>query len=295
MSNAAVATLFLVLTPVLYWLVILQTRMVRHPRLLAAMIVWTAAWFGSVALRTGPEWAIRVLLVIAVAVAILWPERVGLLSIHGHEADADSLFRRVSSWLRERSTDAAAGMALAASLSSRTLAMSEGEWAVAATLFRRSLLRRAGATASTLTPATAYERAARSFWRAGYERHLLGRRFSPDVWDEGMALRCYHEEFQSLIPREALVERPLIPLGGWDDEAERVVDALRGIPLSTPIARSKRDAQAAAMTDVLAIARGDRSPEALARQRASAEFMTEQWAALAREETGSAQETRGPG
>jgi hypothetical protein len=256
------------------------------------MVVWTVAWFGSLALLpSGPERIVRVLLVIAVGVVILWPERLGLLSMSGHEADADRLFRRVSPWLRERNPDAAGGIALAASLSSPALPTTDGEWAVAATLFRRSLLRRAAATPSSYTPATAYERAARSFWRAGLERHLLGRRFSPDVWDEGVALRCYHDEFESLIPREALVERPLIPLGGWDDDAERVVDAIRGIPLRIQTARSTREALLAAMTDELAVARGDRSAEALARQRASAEFMNRQWAALAREESGGVEGT----
>lgn len=286
MGETAVAILLDVVGPVAFWIVVLWTRSLRYPRVLLAMAIWTAVWVGSVALLpSGPDRVVRVVLAVLVGVAILWPERVALLSVRGPQAEADRIFRRVSPWLRERDPDAGAALTLASRLSRATFPAADAEWLVASALFRRSLLRRASVTASTLTPASVYEHAARSFWRAGLERHLLGPRHSPGLRDEGAALRCFHEEFDSLIPREALVERPLVPLGGWDDEAEQVVEALRDMLLRHPVARDVRDALANAMTDVLAVARGDRSDETLERQRASAEVMVEQWAALAQEET----------
>jgi hypothetical protein len=86
----------------------------------------------------------------------------------------------------------------------------------------------------------------------------------------------------------------MIPLGGWDDEAERVVTSLADIPLADPVARRTRDAMAVLMTDELAFARGDRSGEALARLGASAASVTEAWAAMAIRE-GQAVAERGAG
>jgi hypothetical protein len=271
---------------VLFWVVVLASRMFRHPRVLGIMVAWTVAEV-AVAVLLPPHLrrVIRIPLVIAVGVAILWPVRLGLWSVRGRDAEADRIFRRVLPWLRKGNGDAGEAMTLASSLAPGTFPVAAGEWSVAAALFRRSLLRRAGASVSTMTPAGAYARAARSFWRAAIERGLVGPKFHADAWDEGVALRSFHEEFDSLIPREALVERPLIPLGGWDDEADQVIDALRGIPLTNPVARDTRDGLVAAMTDELAVARGDRSEEALARQAASAGVVNEQWAALALEES----------
>jgi hypothetical protein len=95
-----------------------------------------------------------------------------------------------------------------------------------------------------------------------------------------VALRCYFEEFTAVVPSDALIDQPIVALGGRDDEAARVIHAVGEIPVSDPIASRVRDALVAAMEGQLAIARGERSNEAKDRQRASAELMTEQWAAL---------------
>jgi hypothetical protein len=98
-----------------------------------------------------------------------------------------------------------------------------------------------------------------------------------------VALRCYFEEFTTVVPNDALIDQPVVALGGWD-EAAHVIDAVREIPVSDPIASRVRGALMAAMEDQLNVARGDRSTEAKDQQRMSAESMTQEWAALARRE-----------
>ena len=87
-----------------------------------------------------------------------------------------------------------------------------------------------------------------------------------------------------VFPNDALIDQPVVALGGWDDEAAHVIDAVREIPVSDPIASRVRGALMAAMEDQLIVARGDRSKAAKDQQRTSAESMTDEWAALARRE-----------
>jgi hypothetical protein len=278
-------SLIVVLVPAALWLIVLTTRTWRHWRLLTATVLWTLAWFGASALLPATTSQVaRLVLGIAVVLSGMWPEQLGLLSISGREAKADSVLRRVSAWLREGVGSGHDAMALASTLARETFPVSSGYWEVTATLFRRSLLRRTSAAPSTLTSVTAYERAARSFWRAALERRLIRRRHRPDAWDEGVALRCYFEEFTAVLPSDALIARPVVALGGWDNEAARVIDSVRDIPMRDPIASRVRHALMAAMEDQLAVARGETSTEAKDRQRASAELMTEKWAALASRE-----------
>jgi len=294
-NSSTINTLVAVAAPVIFWLIVVASRAFRYPGILAAVVAWTVAWFGAIALlEATPERVARIVLAVAMGLVLGWPGRLSLLHLRRAEAEADRLFRRVSAWLRTPQANADEAVALAASLAPGAFPVDGGEWAVAAALFRRSLLRRITVDPSTLTPAAAYERAARSFWRAGFDRGLLGRRSQPDAWDEGVVLRAYYEEYRRLIPRQALVERPMIPLGGWDDAAERVVMSLADIPLADPVARRTRDAMAVLMTDELAFARGDRSEEALARLDASAASVTEAWAAMAIRE-GQAVAERGAG
>jgi hypothetical protein len=284
-SGIPLSNLVVLVSPVVVWLFVVATGRFRHPRFLLAMVFWTVAWFAAAAfLPDAPDRAARVVLAIVFGVGVFVPQRFGLLTVGGAEADADRILRRVSGWLGKESTDTQAAASLAASLSPAEFPVMEGDWAVAAALFRRSLLRRAGVATSTHTPVTAHERAARSFWRAGLERGQIGRQYRPDAWDEDVALRCYLEEFHEVIPREALVDHPVLPLGRWDVEAERVIETLTAIPLTDPIVREARYSLVAEMTDELAIARGDRSEQALARQRISAEQLNRQWAAMARHE-----------
>lgn len=273
--------MIVVLVPAVLWLIVLTTRTWRHARLLSAMFIWTVAWFGAgVLLPTASARIARSALGIAIVLAGVWPVRLGLLSIRGAEVEADRIFRRVSGWLREGGRNRVAAVSFVSELARETFPVKSGDWAVAASLFRRSIVRRTGASASTLTYVTAYERAARSYWVAALDRRLIGRRHHPDAWDEGVALRCYFEEFTAVVPSDALIDQPIVALGGRDDEAARVIHAVGEIPVSDPIASRVRDALVAAMEGQLAIARGERSNEAKDRQRASAELMTEQWAAL---------------
>src|SRR5258706_15941772 len=274
-----------VLVPVALWVIVLTTRTWRHWRLLSALLLWTVVWFGAATLLpAAPARIARLVLGVAIVLAGVWPGRLGLLSIRGAEVEADRIIRRVSGWLRKGAGNREAAMSFASELARETFPVKGGDWAVAASLFRRSLCRRTGAAASTLTSVTAYEGAARSFWRAALDGSLIGRRHRPDAWDEGVALRCYFEEFTAVVPNDALIDQRVVALGGWDDEAARVIDAVREIPVSDPIASRVRGALMAAMEDQLIVARGDRSKAAKDQQRTSAESMTDEWAALARRE-----------
>lgn len=267
--------------PVLWWCWVATSRLWRHRRALLVAAILTVGWLALPTLPPSPvrRWAEPVLGLLMLAV-MLAPGRLGLFAIRGRQAEADRRLRAVSTWLRAEPRDVATGSTLADRLAPGSFPDVGAEWAVSAALFRHSLSRRLGEHQATLVPATYYERAARSFWRAAIEGELLKPDHAPNAWDEGVSLRSYDERFRSLIPTQALADRPLVPLGGWDDEAEAVIDELRVIPLRNPAAIAARSAHAAAMTDVLALARGDRSEEALARHRSSDESLRARWAVL---------------
>jgi hypothetical protein len=271
-----------------FWLYAIATRVLRYPRILAFGICWTAVELAVAVLLPSAErrW-LQIALLIVVSGAVAWPDRLGLLGLTGDELEADARLRRASAWLQREHRDLSLADELTSALAPGNFSTVDGQWSVAAGLFRHSLLRRTGTAVSTTTPVTAYERAARHFWVAAHEQKLIGRRYRPSLWDEDMALRCASEEFHRLIPHEAVVERPLIPLGGWDDDAEGVIAELRSLPLRHSAANDVREALVAAMSDELALARGDRSPEALAQQKQSAERATETWSALAAEQQAS--------
>lgn len=282
MNATDLPSVTLALSPVVIWLIALWLRGFDNPRVIVALVAWTAIWYGAGGLLPPTmERAVRALLVLGFLAGVLWPERLGLLSVGGSEAAADRLFRRISRWLRAGGGDPETATSFAARLAPGEFPSSRNDWLVAAALFRRSLLRSADPNVAPFVPAKAYERAARSFWRAGLNHGLIGRRHHPSAWDEGVALRCYAEEFSAAASLHLPAGRPLVALGGWDEEAERVASSLRDVQFFNPSIREARDSLVDAMTDSLTLARGDRSSEATARQHASAEQMNRQWAALA--------------
>jgi hypothetical protein len=278
----SLSDLLIEFAPVVMGLAVLTNRGWRHPRFLVAVIAWLLVWLVAAGILPPPLRQLALLLLVLVfALAVVRPQRLGLLTVSNADTALDETFRRASNWLRFDSRDADTANALALKLEAGASEAHGPDWMVAAALFRRSLLRRGGAAPSTLTSVVAYERAAKAFWRAALDRGMIGRRFRPDAWDQGVALRCYFEEFESLIPRGSLVERPFAPLGGWDEQAARVLESVDKIAIGDPIASRLRDALAMAMADELEISRGDRSDEALARQATSPKALEEHWSALA--------------
>ena len=152
---------------------------------------------------------------------VFWPQRLGLLGIRGTAADADATLRRASAWLRDAAHDRAAAGPIAASLAPDAFPLPSDEWAVAASLFRLAIR---NAVLGDARSSSAQASAARGWWRAATERNLLGPRFRPRPFDEQMALRAAYEQYIALVPLQALAPDALVPVGGWDAEAEQVIE-----------------------------------------------------------------------
>ena len=269
-------------TVVLFWGVAAGIRLVREPRVVLALLVLSAA---VLAVARVPAVAVRLPLALGTLALglgiLLWPGPLGLLAVRGAAADADATLRRASTWLRGTSRDPEEAAAVAASLAPGTFPGAGGEWAEAATLMRLAVNHSTGGDRFASRQSDAYASAARAWWRAAAERGQLGPRFHPRPFDEHMAIRAAYERFIALVPLRALTPDALVPIGGWDDEADGVIDELETLRLRAPLAREARTVVVEALRDHLAVARGDRSPVAYARQAASAERAQAAWDALA--------------
>jgi hypothetical protein len=95
-----------------------------------------------------------------------------------------------------------------------------------------------------------------------------------NAWDESIVLRCFYEEAQGYLPKEAGSPEPL---GGWEPAVRRVMEDLQDAPLRDPIMVRVRDQLVAAIDARRALALGPRTDDSLRRQAESAAAMNEGW------------------
>ena len=212
--------------------------------------------------------------------ASLWPTPLGLGSFTRSDMNADKAFREL-----ERALDDPGGaqraLDLIATLEVWTDAAPRDSWAIAARLYRRHvLLAGLGAIDRPNEPTVAFRNAGHDYWVTASWQRVIGGRRSPAVWDEDVVLRCFAGDFENLIPREALRGDPTDPAAVRTIEAERLVDDLRVCRLVHPVAIEVRDLLVTALAADLELAKGDRSPEAIDRQRVATTALNRKWPQL---------------
>ena len=250
-------------------LVLTETRL-RSGRVLFVLLAIVAAFYASSFVGNDQGGRILQIALLGVAVVVMqWPDRLHLAAPYERSKQADAALRRAAVWLRDAPGDQQPALELLEGLAPGTFPIAGTEWAVAATLFHVALYRRIHGELEDATPIASDVGAARSFWRAALEREVVGPRYRPDPWDEGVALRCYLEEFRAAIP-EATTDPDVRPDGNsarvgqedWATRAAGTIEQLRSIPLVAPAARKARDDLSTLMGAELAIYRGDDSDEA---------------------------------
>ena len=241
------------------WIVVVPPGL-RNRRVLVTIGVGTVLYYGAYALP-GATWLVQSALTVALLVALLWPQHVGLMS--PRDSDANARFEKAFGALRAVPTDPAAARRIQASLARGSFPIDDGDWAVAATLLRRALQHRIDGEGMEYSAAGSFTAAAREYWWGAVRDHLFTRHPDVDAWDESRAIQGYLEEFMELVPRQAFEEIPLVPVGDWPDRTSLMIGELSRMPARTPQGREIRDAATAYLTAELAIALGDRTLEAM--------------------------------
>jgi hypothetical protein len=262
------------------WVVAVTGTRTRNVRFLAGLSAWSVAWVLIGALSWQFAWILRSTLVAVAAYALVRPADLGLGSLTRAESTFDKRLHTASGLLD--TFEYGAANAELAHLAD-DVPLTDPYWRVTIRLFLRYAARRGSNTVASLTPSTAMREAARGYWRAALWKRVLGTRQSPSTLDEEVALRCYHETFSDLIPRAALTDHPVVPMGAWFSEAERLIDELAVIRMEHAVTELARVSLTEAMYADLVIARGERSDGAIREQAAAAEQMREMWRRLGSE------------
>jgi hypothetical protein len=281
MNTLSAGSVLVTVAPLLMVLAVWTNPGWRHVRIVGPALVWLAVWYG-VELGAGQNLrAVSFALLVGVfAAGITWPARLGLSTVSTSERDLDRVFRRASQYFGADGMDPSVAFALVGEIDVKVAKVDAIDWKVAAALFRRTLLHRGGAEISSTTSIAAYEHAGTAFWRAALQRGLIGRPFRTDAWDEGMALRCYFEEFQSLILPAQSVTPQSAPVGDWSDSATDVIAAVSSLSIGDSLVSHVRDSIARAMADELEVARRGPRAQSLQRQAESARAVQSEWLAL---------------
>jgi hypothetical protein len=223
--------------------------------------------------------------VLAIAIAaVLWPARFRLSSLTHADTVADDMLRSLDQTLDNQGGPRDASPYVSA-LNAEPFASPSGPWANVGSLYRL-ILARSGETdpetrVAGATPIWAYRQAGRDYRRAALSRRVIGSRSGPSPWDEDVLLRCFSEQLDRIIPKVALANEPVVPQGGWNLAARRLVDEVRDKRLRHPTSIEMRRLLADAMSAELTLALGDRSRSAIDRGNAAAAALKERWPALA--------------
>jgi hypothetical protein len=213
--------------------------------------------------------------------ALVSPWRFGLGSLTASELKAHEAFTNL-----EQAVDDPGGprraIDLVPALDALANAAPTDSWAIAARLFRRYLARLTEPrfAAKTEPPAMAFRNAGHAYWVIASWHRVIGGRRSPVTWDEDVLLRCLSEQFEDLISTEQLTGDPIDPAGSTASRAARVIDDTRACHLVHSVSMEARDQLVASMEADLGMAQGDRSPDAIDRQRLATEAVGRAWRRL---------------
>jgi hypothetical protein len=218
------------------------------------------------------------------AFACLWPDRFNLGAISPAQADLDRLFRAFET------TAEGGGRVPAALVQDSKLATWADQppldpWSSAARLYRHfgSCSSSADGIREGKPLPRTFREAAHTYWVVASRQRTIGRKPTPSVWTEDVLLRCIWDEFEDLLPASILDNGGDIA-GSEIGHAQQVVEAARACRLIHPHATASRNQMVVVMELDVRIAKGDRSSEAIAEQRAAVDAMARTWAELATEE-----------
>lgn len=156
-------------------------------------------------------------------------------------------------------------------------------WRVVFRLLGRGWLGRLSGSAgggSTGTHPTYLEEAGRHYWDDLRTRPFSLLRPSVDAWAENVTLHAYLESFRQLIPPNALMGSPAVPLGSRATESEALVQELRELRVRDPLVRQVRDRLVQLLGIELRIAQGNGSESVRAEYRSAVAELGVMWTRL---------------
>ncbi|HEX9044925.1 MAG TPA: hypothetical protein VF802_07870 [Candidatus Limnocylindrales bacterium] len=272
--------LALIVIVAVVWLVALALPSSRNLRFLVALGVWSLLAISTGAVPGAQGQLALAALLFGVAYALLAPTGLGIDSMSPAERKADSALRNAfrvlsGSSVRRGIEEVAVGL--------KPSNMPDDTWRSATRLLRRSAIERLGLSSRpSSTPPSAFLEAGVRVWRSvAWRRVLWGRPKPPSAWDEDVLLRCYQADFDDVIPSAGLVPNRIIHLDEWERTADDLITELLSLELHDDVARRAQATLAEAMSATVAVARGDRSSEAISRQASAAAQLSRAWEELA--------------
>jgi hypothetical protein len=239
-------------------------------------LVASAAWFAALATGSISN-GLQLLIASSLGLVALAPQVAQAASVSSSERRADLRIRHLdanaASDARRRGEEIE---------QIRNLVPDDPGRIVAARLLLWAMGRRSDVTGlASTTRATYFERAGNAFLRDAQWRRVIGWKRQATPWDEEIALRCFHDEAQSLIPASVFEHDPPVAIGPWAAAVETLLQDLRQAPLRDPVLSAARDSLVEAIRTHLVVATGQRSDAAKDQQAAAATTMAEAWQRVA--------------
>jgi hypothetical protein len=147
-------------------------------------------------------------------------------------------------------------------------------WAIAA---RLSAWRVTRSLAPRETPEESLRQAALDYLTIASWQRVIGARRGPTVRDEDVLLRSLSEQFSNLISTAQMVAVPAGLSEAVVSSARRLLSDTRACLLTHAASRRARDALVESMQADLSLANGERSQEAVERQRLAVAAVTKAW------------------
>jgi hypothetical protein len=216
---------------------------------------------------------LRVAIAICLGTAVLFPEYFGIGSVSRAERKADDIIGN----LNPRSIASQRARLEYVERVRRVVPKDPGRIVAVRLLLWSSARRFDNEVVASTVPADYFERAGRHFLLQAQWHRVLGAERPVSVWDEDVALRCFHDEAMSLVPRSVFARHPPIVLGQWAAASNVLLSDLASAPMRDAAAQSARLRLIDAIEAYLSVARGDRSPQAKERQTDTAAEMMKAW------------------
>ncbi len=256
------------------WAMGLHSSESRTTRFVAIAGVYTVVW--AVALIGGAPPVVRFTILAILIVITTWPQLIGVSAVTRAEARADVLIDRLASIeasdVQSRHDRLEEVRRLVPDDGGRLVAARMRLWA-AARLHDPQLI-------GTLTPASYFQQAATRFLRDAQWRRVIGWRGRATAWDEGMALRSFHEEAASLLPTIVYPTEGPTSVPEWAMAVADVLADLAAMPLRDALADEARGRLTKAIRAVRAVSIEEFSDATKQRQAETAAAMRAAWQGL---------------
>lgn len=273
-----------ILGAAILWLCALASPATRNWRFLSVLAGLTVLLASAEAL-SGSLRTIVTVGVAALAVAAFFLARqLGLGSFTGADDAAYTAVERLESALDDPAGPSRAADILP-TLDSGVFTRATNTWANVARLYRLHVARilepPGPVPEAGFTPSWAYRRAARDYARASYSRRVIAGEPRPSAWDEEVLLRCLAEQLHRTAVASRLRDESSPQVRHLAENAERIIEAARDVPLRFRTSRELRRVLVEWMMAFAAVEGGDRSAAAIAREDATAAAVAQAWPRLA--------------